>query len=209
MNEQVKIDVIGRTPSPASIVGAAALGLAIGLGVVIAMSDVRTVISRRFGQPAVVPASNAPSITVEPQKPNSVTTPSAAPALASAVAAPSAPSSPSGVLVQPGRIAYLRCDGIPPTPGPFPCPRDRALEDRVAELLQTLPSCKEPPPVAQDADLRMEFHGARGRAYVKHDDRLLTERTLECLKPALRELTTTVAAERLVVSWRFSVVEKK
>ena len=118
------------------------------------------------------------------------------------------PPAGSGRGVTLGRIAYLRCDGAETAGGTYPCPRDRALEEAALAILEALPSCPNAPTEPGEADVRIHFERGsppevrlRGTAA----DRLDGPRLLACVSDPLSRLTTTIDAEKLIVSFRFEL----
>lgn len=121
---------------------------------------------------------------------------------------PSAP--PTDRAVRLGRIAYLRCTGAETTGGPYPCPRDLDLERAAIAVLETLPSCPNAPPGTGEADVRVHFEpGTPTDVRLRggpRAGRLDGPRVLACLREPLSQLTTTIEADELVVSFRFELV---
>jgi len=116
--------------------------------------------------------------------------------------------------LEPGRVAYLRCDGIPQLPGPYPCARDEALEASVWAVLDTLPRCAEAPPGLGESDVRIELvAGAppdvKLRAPRPGVPRLDGPAILRCAAGPLSHVTTSTRATRLVLSFRFALVDAR
>lgn len=114
--------------------------------------------------------------------------------------------------VEPGRVAYLRCEGVPQRPGPYPCPRDEALEAAVWAVLDTLPRCAEAPAGLGESDVRLEFIAgaptdAKLRAPRPGVPRLDGPAILRCTAGPLSHVTTTTGATKLVLSFRFALVD--
>jgi hypothetical protein len=114
--------------------------------------------------------------------------------------------------IERGRIAYLRCDGVPQRPGPYPCPRDEALEAAVWSVLETLPRCAGAPAGLGESDVRLEL--ARDRTTVvrlrapRPDvPRLDGAAVLRCAAGPLSHVATTSGATRLMLAFRFSLVD--
>ncbi|MBX7196950.1 MAG: hypothetical protein K1X94_33175 [Sandaracinaceae bacterium] len=111
------------------------------------------------------------------------------------------------MTLRPGRVAYLRCDGVPQQSGPFPCPRDEALETAVWAALAGVEDCARSPGPGH-ADIVVDFDDAdaptvRARDTFPSD----TARTddpalLACTSDALASVRTTLRPRRLVVSFR-------
>lgn len=113
--------------------------------------------------------------------------------------------------VEPGRVAYLRCDGVPQRPGPTPCPRDEALESAVWSTLDTLLRCDAPPEGLGESDLRLELvpgqpTAVRLGAVRAGRPRLEGAAILRCLAGPLSHVQTRTGSTRLVVSFRFELV---
>lgn len=116
------------------------------------------------------------------------------------------------VRVTPGRVAYLRCDGAPERTGPFPCPRDRALEERAFGAILGLPTCTElaathPPPIGR-ADAWLVFHGpALGGVRMRESpgSDATAEVIRACLEARLTDIRSRVQSDRMTVSFRFDL----
>lgn len=113
--------------------------------------------------------------------------------------------------VRRGRVAYLRCEGVPQRPGPFPCPRDEALENAVwAALDTTLTTCgtlagQGEADVVIDFD-HMDTPTARMRDTFASDAvRVDADAVLSCSQAALANVRTAFHPRRLMVSFRFTV----
>ena len=184
---------------------------------------------------AEVPMMEAPSeepvVEREPAtSPVEVEVPDAA-VLADAFAEPDAFIAPVAVVTAPpvgggshtvrrGRVAYLRCEGVPQRPGPFPCPRDEALENAVWAALQiTLTTCgsltgQGEADVVIDFD-HMDTPTARMRDTFASDAvRVDADAVLSCSQAALATVRTVFSRQgnqraghsrRLMVSFRFVV----
>ncbi len=125
--------------------------------------------------------------------------------------APETPA-PSGLVVRRGRIAYLRCDGIALRRGPFPCPRDEALEAAIGSVIDGLLACPAGPRAAGEGDLRIELTrdgppdvGWRD-TFSSATVRLDSESVLACVRGPLAAARQSLGAERLLVSFRFAIV---
>jgi len=122
---------------------------------------------------------------------------------------PRVPALPPDVLI--GRVAYLRCEGAQVTPGPYPCPRDRLLEDAVRQILLDLPRCAESPAGPGESDVRLSFTGTSSPQVHLGPPRsgarghLDGAPVLACLRPRLQALATQIVADQLLVSFRFSL----
>lgn len=114
--------------------------------------------------------------------------------------------------LEPGRVAYLRCDGVPQRSGPYPCPRDEALETAVWSVLATLPRCADAPTGLGESDVRLELVAGAPpdlmlRAPRPEVPRLDGPALLRCVAGPLSHVATTTRATRLVLSFRFTLVE--
>ncbi len=112
------------------------------------------------------------------------------------------------VSLRPGRVAYLRCDGVPERPGPFPCPRDPVLEAAVWRALAPLERCPLAPGAA---DVVVDI-GADGVATIRARDTFPPEVTradgaavLACAGESLQAVRSSLGPERLVVSFRLTL----
>ena len=140
----------------------------------------------------------------------------APPSVASPVSATPRPPPPIGTgvaaRVRRGRVAYLRCDGAPPASGPFPCPRDAALEATVWAAVDQLLACTPPLPPGQ-ADLVLQFDRAASPELTVTtrdtfpEDAIRTDvaGVVTCLGPTLAASTTTVPGDLVRVGFRFSL----
>jgi hypothetical protein len=132
----------------------------------------------------------------------------AAPARDAGTAAPR--RAPQLTVVR-GRLAYLRCDGVRREPGPFPCPRDEALEDAIWAVIDALPTCAAPPLTPGEADLRLTYTAEAPPELGWRDTfpstvvRLDRDRTLACLRGPLAETRPRLRADRIIISFRFSM----
>ncbi len=114
--------------------------------------------------------------------------------------------------VERGRVAYLRCEGVPQRPGAYPCPRDEALEDAVWTVLETLPRCAEAPPGLGESDVRVEVvpgtpTDVKLRAPRPNVPRLDGPAILRCAAGPVSHLTTRTGSTKLVLSFRFTLVD--
>ncbi|MBN8610370.1 MAG: hypothetical protein J0L92_07295 [Deltaproteobacteria bacterium] len=114
------------------------------------------------------------------------------------------------VAVRRGRVAYLRCEGVPQREGPFPCPRDEPLEDAVWDALRTVERCGAPPPLGQ-ADIVLDFEGEAAPTIRARDtfpaDTTRTDDAalLACTAESLGNVTSSLRPRRLVVSFRLTL----
>lgn len=114
-------------------------------------------------------------------------------------------------IVRRGRVAYLRCEGVPQRPGPFPCPRDEALENAVWSALDaTITTCGTLAGQGE-ADVVIDFDHAdtptaRMRDTFASDAvRVDADAVLSCSQAALASVRTVFHPRRLMVSFRFTV----
>ncbi|WP_236603883.1 hypothetical protein [Sandaracinus amylolyticus] len=135
------------------------------------------------------------------------------PPVAAAAPSPSprtTPSAASALQLVRGRVAYLRCDGVPQRRGPVPCPRDEALEAAAWNAIATVTTCADLPADEGEADVVIDFDG--GTTEVAARDRFASDvvrldgaRVAACLAPTLGAVRQTMGASRLVVSFRFAL----
>lgn len=104
-----------------------------------------------------------------------------------------------------GRVAYLRCRGVPPRPGRFPCPRDLQLEQAVWRAVEGLERC--PAAVASEIDLRVEFRSSSTGEVTLNADDASVHRLRGCLGEHL-QFTTSLTPEDMVVSFRLSTTPR-
>lgn len=150
----------------------------------------------------------------------------AAPTAHEVAPAPSEPAPPTAVIVTaeevgdsdttaelqliPGRVAYLRCDGLRADNGPFPCPRDVALEAEAWAVLGALPRC-QPRLERGGVDVRLDL--VRGRPTEVRvlpiagspEPTLDAERVYACVGKSLAKLNTRLDPIYMVVSLRASL----
>jgi hypothetical protein len=130
--------------------------------------------------------------------------PEPAPAAPTEVARPSDP--PHRLSVAPSFIAYLRCEGVRQRKGRYPCPRDRALELGMREVIQNLPTCREAHAISRGMfDVRLELgkEGAVTDLHVKAPNEDADRAVRACAAAAFRKLHTTLRPTRMIVSMRF------
>jgi hypothetical protein len=179
---------------------------------------------------AIPPTSVAPEPTPTLESPTTATPAIEAPVVEAPVAAtPTATPAPRPVPSTPraapvvgtgtatrvahGRVAYLRCDGAPQTSGPFPCPRDAALEATVWSAVDQAIACAPPLPPGQ-ADLVLEFDRAATPELTVStrdtfpDEAIRTDAAgvVACLGPALATATTTIPGDLIRVGFRFTLL---
>lgn len=199
-----------------AVVGLVSLGIGIGLA--------------RLGQRDVATRTGpgAPTSSEEHQAPLSASEEPEAPSLAEEASdagvdvgvtpepstdpvRPSPPTALSSLRLTPGRVAYLRCDGLPPRSGTFPCPRDDALEREVWSIVSTLPECVRGPRSPGSGDLRLEYRGVSapevGWRDTFADDvvRLPRDSVLGCVRERIVATRQHLGSRRLIVSFRFAL----
>jgi hypothetical protein len=135
---------------------------------------------------------------------SAVAAPEPAPVAPAEVSAPSDP--PRRLSVAPSFIAYLRCEGVRQRKGRYPCPRDRALELGMREIIQNLPTCREAHAISRGMfDVRLELGktGAVTDLHVKAPNEDADRAVRACAAAAFRKLQTTLRPTRMIVSMRF------
>lgn len=228
-------------PGPAALGAAIAAGLAVGLALtrVVAgstpppVTDGAAMSATPGAEPASEPAaepeppavvSEAEAGAVEPEDAPAILVPATTPSSAESapVARATPPAAPAPVTewtrIVRGRVAYLRCEGIPAAPGPEAsdgvsgCPRDAALEQAVWRAIEGLSECDAAPTSAGEADLVVDLAlgspvEVRTRNRFAPDVvRVDGDAVTSCLTPALSTATSALGASRLVVSFRFRAV---
>ena len=129
-----------------------------------------------------------------------------APATAAIAADPAAATEGRGLRVQPGFFAYLRCDGLRRRKGRYPCPRDRALELGMREIVEQLPTCREAHAISRGMfDVRLELGpgGTVTDLHVKAPDEGAERAVRACAAAAFRKVQTALRPTRMIVSMRF------
>jgi hypothetical protein len=199
-------------PSIPRLAGLGALAFAAGLALAWAAGG-RSGVDTAASPATAAPAEVEPLGEVEPlpdPEPFAEAEPQAAPVASADAGPPEPPPAPPGNLrFESERFAYLRCEGAEVGPR---C-RDEALEEAIRERLQTLPSCPDAPREAGRGDLRLEWIGAttvqvgwRDR-FPSSATRLDRDAVLACARPALAGLRTNLPTARLLISYRFRLVE--
>jgi len=143
---------------------------------------------------AVQPAPGAESSGASPEPPPAAQTPDP-------VATASAPA-----RLDRGYVAYLRCDGVPQIEGPFPCPRDLALERRVWKALSELERCPLTPQQRGPTDLRIEFVRTRRVEWLVASGGLDPDTVSRCVGSVLSGVGTSLRPTRMIVSFRFALL---
>jgi len=154
---------------------------------------------------AAVAAPAAAALADTPVGPPMASEPAPA---ATVVAQPDVPHDPPAraLRVDPGFFAYLRCEGVRQRKGRYPCPRDRALEERMREIVEALPSCREAHAVSRGMfDVRLELGqgGAVTDLHVKAPNEGAERAVRACAAAAFRKAQTTLRPKRMIVSMRF------
>lgn len=151
------------------------------------------------------PTSDAPDVAPP-------TVPSATPAAQSTTPSSGTPSDEPLVTgpatIVRGRIAYIRCDGVPQRAGPNPCPRDTRVEAAVWAAIDRLTTCGALAGHRGAADVRVVFDAGTvsGLGFRELEPPMLDRTALAaCLEPALRGLRATVPASRMTAAFRFDI----
>jgi hypothetical protein len=115
---------------------------------------------------------------------------------------------PTNLKFEPGRVAYLRCDGMIQATGSHPCPRDVALESAVWQQLEQLPTCQVANPGIGYAELRLDFKRAKPaslRILLPTIERPVLKRKplYECVGESLTSLKTALDPIHMIVSFQF------
>jgi hypothetical protein len=116
-----------------------------------------------------------------------------------------APAGAGPAHIETGRVAYIRCDGMPG--GVSTCPRDVAVERRVWDAIRGLESCAGLAGQTGEADLRVVFDGGRCSGIGFRDmesEGLDTNAIRTCVEARLLELRSNHPATRFTASFRFS-----
>lgn len=153
-----------------------------------------------------LPSSDAaPAPQLEAAK---ATQPAASAAAAPAASAAAAPSSRIDEKARAGftrgRVAYLRCDGLPQRKGPIPCPRDRALEQRVWSVLEALERCPKLASERGAGEVRLDIANGKTDLHVS-DAELDSTAVGSCAGTGLRSIRTALRPTRMIVSFRFEL----
>lgn len=160
---------------------------------------------RGVGAPAKVPVAPAtePAAEVRRREP-------ASPEPAPAAIAAETPGPAGSLRFRRGRVAYIRCDGVPLQAGPYPCPRDLTLEEQVWGILERVPECPMAPRAPGETDVRIELVPGEptdvrllGRPRAGQTE-LDGPRVLACVRP-LANVRSELGASRLLLSFRFSL----
>ncbi|MFI5306567.1 MAG: hypothetical protein ACHQ53_04390 [Polyangiales bacterium] len=164
--------------------------------------------SARADASVVAEVATAPAPASERDTTPSEARPTVAPVAAPAAPAPQAVRTSAQGRVRHDIIAYIRCDGLRPRTGRFPCPRDLELEREVATILDKLPSCGLLREQSGLAVVRLELtrDGASPpRASAPKEGGLDPESVLRCAGGALSKVQTTLDPDRMIVRFRFEL----
>jgi hypothetical protein len=158
-------------------------------------------------QPIATPDAG-PAIAATSIEPVSEPDPEPPPAAVDPAPSEVPPPSPTAtkLRIKPGVVAYLRCDGLAQRRGPIPCPRDRALEIRMREIIETLPNCREAHAISRGSfEIRLEHiaTGAVRDLMVKAPNETADRAVRACAGAALRKARTELKPTRMIVSMRF------
>ena len=112
--------------------------------------------------------------------------------------------------VVPGRTAYLRCEGVRLVPGPFPCPRDREMEQNVWDVLRSLAECTCADCGSGHVDVRLDYKRgeepiARVIRPARFESAVDTEAVYGYVGEALTSIPTKLDPAYMVVSFRFEI----
>jgi hypothetical protein len=156
--------------------------------------------------PPVVPTASEPAQPIAPA-PSASAAPSEPPAEAIEPAL-DAPTDGQRVRVELGQVAYLRCDGLATKRGAFPCPRDRALEKSVRDVLTNIEGCRVAGELGRGRyEVRLELSATRAQPdlEVRAPSDAGERAVRACAGAALAKVTTRLRPQRMIVSQRFSV----
>jgi hypothetical protein len=155
--------------------------------------------------PVVAPAASA----IEAERAPPVSAQPDGPAPEQPAVATEAPRDGARVKIEVGQVAYLRCDGLAPKKrGPFPCPRDRALEKTLRSIVETLDGCRLADALGRGRfELRLELTsaGARPDLEVRAPSEAGERAVRACAGAALARVTTVLRPSRMIVAQRFNV----
>jgi hypothetical protein len=165
------------------------------------------------------PEQAAPRTTPPPEEPAAADAPAVAvPDVAvqdASIAAPApveaparAPTAAGMGTITRGRVAYIRCEGVAPLPGPNPCPRDPRVELAVWDAIDRLSGCAALSGKRGGSDVRVVFASGAvsGLGFRQlESDMLDSDAVRGCLEPALRGLRSTRPDARMTASFRFDI----
>jgi hypothetical protein len=173
----------------------------------------------RAAEQAAAPPAAEPPLAAEPPRPEPArATPPAEPRGQAAVAVdarrdvpgaepPSRATSTTDPFadqrLKPGIVAYLRCDGVPQRKGPFPCPRDRDLEQRVWHTLRSLERCEPLIDARGASEVRLELTPIRTELHVVGGE--LDRSAVRQCAAGLTSARTSLRPERMIVAFRFAL----
>ncbi len=104
-----------------------------------------------------------------------------------------------------GRLAYIQCAGLERANGR--CPRDRNFEDAMWQVLTDLSACPQiTRPGSSDVRVRFEAGETTVRFRDWGTDPFPLEDLSTCLTEPVRALSSDLAADPLVVSFRFRLI---
>ena len=165
--------------------------------------------------PSTVAGSDGPTAAEAPERSGDPTRPEPEPARVAVPVGPTPAGAPPGwTRLVHGRIAYLRCEGIPVPEGleasdAAGCPRDRALEELVWRAVDGLGECATAPSTVGELDLVVDLT-AGAPPEVRTRDRFAPDvvrmdgaAVVSCVTAPLSTVASTLGATRLVVSFRF------
>lgn len=147
------------------------------------------------------PAPEAPDARIAVQVP-------AAPDASVAPEAPPVVANARARTLTRGRVAYIRCEGVPQRAGPSPCPRDVNVERTVWTAIDRLPTCPALLGRRGAADVRVVFESGVFSGLGFRDlggGELDRDAVRGCLEPALAGLRTELPAARMTASFRIDV----
>ena len=161
--------------------------------------------------PAPPSAPDAQRHAAPPPEPPEPAPPQPAP---QAKAEPRGPS--GGSRVAPGRVAYLRCEGLERPQLNPPCPRDADYELAVLRELDALASCAALPAPPFTGDLRIEVRGSERTVYARGVSGAAAppagtangDAWVECIREDVTAIVPGLSSPRLVVSFRFDVLPR-
>jgi hypothetical protein len=110
--------------------------------------------------------------------------------------------------VKVGIVAYDRCEGLPQSPGRFPCPRDLALEQYVWRSLRGLEHCALARDAIGNGEIKLEFAGSRlqsVRINKPKRDGIDRDVVSKCAGGALAAARTAFSPEQMLVRFRFEL----
>jgi hypothetical protein len=152
-----------------------------------------------FAKPAIAEPAIAEPAIAEPAVAEPITAPESAIAAEPSTVTP-VPSTSLRFFQR--NVAYLQCAGLRQRKGPFPCPRDRDLEQQAWEALSALEHCE----LAQQpgrSEVRFDF-GPGTRAWTATGT-LERGTVVRCVGAALARVATSLHPARMIVAFRFEL----